>query len=192
MSNALPESFKEMFKLATGLSIFLSILLIVFGLLAILLPVEMSFGVVVVISWLLMISGLVQFVHAFRCKGIGAAIWKTLIAAAYFGTGLYLRLNTTVGVAALTLCLILFFAAQGLIDILMYLRTRQSGISGWLLLDGVITIILAILIWQHWPSGSLWVIGALVGINMIMTGVTRLMLTIAIRRATPLTAQVAT
>jgi len=191
MSNALPESFKEMFKIATGLSIFLSILLIVFGLLAILLPVEMSFGVVVVISWPLMISGLVQFVH-FRCKGIGAAIWKTLIAAAYFGTGLYLRLNTTVGVAALTLCLILFFAAQGLIDILMYLRTRQSGISGWLLLDGVITIILAILIWQNWPSGSLWVIGALVGINMIMTGVTRLMLTIAIRRATPLTAQVAT
>ena len=111
MSNALPESFKEMFKIATGLSIFLSILLIVFGLLAILLPVEMSFGVVVVISWLLMISGLVQFVHAFRCKD-----------------------------------------------------------------------------WRR----SLWVIGALVGINMIMTGVTRLMLTIAIRRATPLTAQVAT
>jgi len=49
----------------------------------------------------------------------------------------------------------------------------------------------AILIWQHWPSGSLWVIGALVGINMMMTGVTRLMLTIAIR-APSLTAQVAT
>jgi uncharacterized membrane protein HdeD (DUF308 family) len=46
-----------------------SIFLIICGFLAVLLPIEMSFGVVVVISWLLMISGVVQFVHAFRCAG---------------------------------------------------------------------------------------------------------------------------
>ena len=48
MASASPESFKEVFKIATGLSVFLSILLLVCGLLAILLPVEMSFGVVFV------------------------------------------------------------------------------------------------------------------------------------------------
>jgi uncharacterized membrane protein HdeD (DUF308 family) len=58
-------------KQVSRFSIGLSVLLIVCGFLAILLPMEMSFGVVVVISWLLMISGVVQFVHAFRCAGIG-------------------------------------------------------------------------------------------------------------------------
>jgi uncharacterized membrane protein HdeD (DUF308 family) len=71
---------------------------------------------------------------------------------------------------------------RNLIDIFGYLRTRKSRMSGWLLFDGMITLIPGVMIWRHWPTGSLWVIGTLVGINMIMTGTTRLMLTLAVRR----------
>lgn len=182
-------SLQKVAKQVSGFSIVLSILLIICGSLAILLPIEMSFGVVVVISWLLMISGAVQFVHALRCVGVGHTLWKAAVAIIYFVTGLYFRLNLGLGVAALTLALIAFFVAQGLIDIFGYLRTRNSGVSGWLLLDGLITLILGLMIWRHWPSSSLWVIGVLVGINMIMTGTTRLMLTVAVRRETKAAAQ---
>jgi uncharacterized membrane protein HdeD (DUF308 family) len=170
-------------------SIGISILLIVCGILAILLPVEMSFGVVIVIAWMLIISGALQLIHVFRCKGFGSALWKALIASVYIATGLFLRLNLALGIAALTLLLIWFFVAQGVIEIIVYLRTRKSGASGWVLFDGVITLILGLLIWRHWPSGSLWVIGILVGINMLMTGMTRLMLSLAVRRAKGLVAQ---
>jgi uncharacterized membrane protein HdeD (DUF308 family) len=44
-------------------------------------------------------------------------------------------------------------------------------------------MILGLMIWRHWPSGSLWVVGTLVGINMVMTGTTRLMLSVGVRRA---------
>lgn len=176
-------------KRTSGWSIGISILLIVCGILAILLPVEMSFGVVIVISWLLIISAVFQFIHVFSCKGFGSALWKTLIAAVYFATGLFLRLNLAIGVKALTLLLIWFFVVQGVIEIIFYLRTRKSGVSGWVLFDGLVSLILGILIWRHWPSGALWVIGILVGINMLMTGMTRLMLTLAVRRATKLVAQ---
>ena len=184
-------SLQKVAKRVSGLSIGLCILLIIVGFLAILLPIEMSFGVVIVISWLLVISGAVQFVHAFRCAGVGHTIWKVAVAIIYFVTGLYLRLNPGLGIVALTLALIAFFVAQGLVDILVYLRTRKSGVSSWLLLDGVITLILGLMIWRHWPSGSLWVVGTLVGINMIMTGMTRLMLTVAVRRAMKTAAQTA-
>jgi len=177
------SSLTKVSKQVSGFSIVLSILLIIFGFLAIMLPIEMSLGVVIVISWLLMISGVVQFVHVFRCTGIGHALWKLAVAVIYFLTGLYLRFNLGVGIATLTLALALFLVAEGLIDIFGYIRTRQSGASGWLLFDGVITLILGVMIWRHWPSGSLWVVGTLVGINMIMTGTTRLMLTLAVRRA---------
>ena len=165
-----------------GLSIFLSILLIVCGFLAILLPVEMSLGVVIVISWLLMLGSVMQFIHVFRCRGIGQAIWKAVIALLYLVTGVYLRLNPGVGLVTLTVVLIAFFVMQGLIDIFTYLSVRKRRASGWLLLEGVITLVLGLMIWRHWPSSSLWVIGTLVGINMIVTGTTRLMLTIALRR----------
>jgi uncharacterized membrane protein HdeD (DUF308 family) len=45
------------------------VLLIMFGFLAIMSPIATSLGVVLVVAWLLMISGVVQFVHAFRCVG---------------------------------------------------------------------------------------------------------------------------
>ena len=179
-------SLEKVSKQVTGFSIALSILLIMFGVLAILLPIATSLGVVLVVAWLLMISGVVQFVHAFRCVGVGHTLWKLAVAVIYFLAGLYFRLNLGQGLAALTLVLAMFLVAEGLVDIVGYFRTRKSGVSGWLLLDGVISLILGAMIWNHWPSGSLWVVGTLVGINMMMTGTTRLMLTMAIRRATKL------
>ncbi len=175
-------SLQKLAKRASGFSIVLSALLIICGFLAILLPVQMSFGVVIVVSWLLIIGGIVQFVHAFRTE-VGHKAWKAAIAILYVITGLYLRVNLGVGVATLTLVLIVFFVAQGFTDIFAYLATRKSGVSGWLLIDGVITLLLGLMIWRHWPSSALWVIGALVGINMISTGVTRLILTFTVRRA---------
>ena len=185
--SAIPEKLS---KRASGFSIVLSVLLIVCGVLAILLPFEMSLGVVLLVSWLLIIGGIVQFVHVFRCQGIGDGIWKALIAIIYFVTGLYLRFNLRVGLAALTLVLIAFFVTQGLVDIFAYVRTRQSGMSRWLLFDGLITLLLGVMIWRRWPSSAIWVIGLLVGINMIMTGITRLMLSLGIRRAIKLRAPV--
>jgi uncharacterized membrane protein HdeD (DUF308 family) len=169
-------------KRATGFSIFLSILLIVCGILAILLPIEMSIGVVILLSWLLMIAGVFLFIHAFRSHGVGHILWKIVVALAYFSIGLFLRMNPGIGLATLTFALIMFLVAEGVIDIIFYFRTRSAGASGWLLFDGIVTLILGIMIWRHWPTGSLWVIGFLVGINMIMTGTTRLMLSLAARR----------
>jgi uncharacterized membrane protein HdeD (DUF308 family) len=52
---------------------------------------------------------------------------------------------------------------------------------GWLLFDAVITLILAVMIWKTWPSSAEWVIGTLVGISMLFSGVSRLMLSLAAR-----------
>ena len=177
------EALEKVSKQVSGFSIVLSILLIVCGILAIMLPVAMSLGVVILIAWLLIIGGVVQFVHAFSCRGIGHIIWKLLVAVCYVITGIYLRVHPFIGIATLTLVLAVFLAAEGLVDIFGYISTRKSGVSGWLLFDGIITLVLGVMIWRQWPAGSLWVIGTLAGLNMMMTGFTRLMLTFAVRRA---------
>ena len=187
---AVPDEFGKLAKRASGFTIVLSILLIVCGFLAILLPIEMSFGVVIVISWLLMISGVVQLIHAIRGgRTAGSRFWTGVIALIHFGMGLFFRLDPGIGIAALTLALIAFFIAQGVIGIVDWFRSRGSGASGWLLFESAITLILGLMIWRHWPSGSLWVIGTLVGINMIIFGTTRLMLALAVRRATKMIEQ---
>jgi uncharacterized membrane protein HdeD (DUF308 family) len=173
----------ELPKRITWLSIVISILLIVFGILAVLLPIGMSYSVVLISSWLLMIAGVIQFVHVFRCRGIGDALWKAAVAAAYFIAGIYLRVNIARGITVLTLVLAAFFVAEGIISLFAYFGTKMSRHSVWLLLEAIATLVLGLMIWRHWPSNSLWVIGLLVGINMVVTGSTRLMLTLALRNA---------
>jgi uncharacterized membrane protein HdeD (DUF308 family) len=67
-------------------------------------------------------------------------------------------------------------------DVAAYFQNRNAHGSGWILLNGIVTLILGVLVWKQWPSNSLWVIGTLVGISMIMTGTTRLMVSIAARQ----------
>jgi uncharacterized membrane protein HdeD (DUF308 family) len=75
-----------------------------------------------------------------------------------------------------------FLFAEGVADVIAYFSARKSGASPWMLLDGIVTLVLGFMIWNRWPVGSLWVIGTLVGISMVMTGTTRLMMALAVRK----------
>jgi uncharacterized membrane protein HdeD (DUF308 family) len=163
-------------------SILLSILLIIFGFLAITLPTATSIGVALLIGWLVLLGGLVQFIHAFQSKGIGHIVWKLLVAVFYLAAGASLIARPALGLASLTLALAIFFVAEGVVDVVAYFSTRKSGGSAWMLLDGIVTLVLGLMIWNRWPGTSLWIIGTLVGINMLMTGITRLMMAVAARK----------
>jgi uncharacterized membrane protein HdeD (DUF308 family) len=160
----------------------LAIVLIIFGILAIALPLVSSIGVALVIGWMAIFAGIAQFVHAFQSKGIGPILWKVLVAVIYVVAGFSLIARPAAGVAGLTLVFAVFLFAEGITDIVAYFATRKSGTSSWMLLDGIITLVLGLLIWNRWPSSSLWVIGTYVGISMIMTGTTRFMMALAARK----------
>src|SRR5580704_17119018 len=163
-------------------SIWFAILLIVLGLLAISLPAIASFGVARVLSWLILIDGIFQFVYAFKSHGVGRTIWKLLVATLYVVVGVYLLLNPLLGLAKLTLLLAIFFFVEGIFDIGTFIGARKSEGSEWLLLHGIITLLLGVMIWRHWPFSSLGALGTLAGISMLVTGVTRLMMAIKIRK----------
>ena len=55
--------------------------------------------------------------------------------------------------------------------------------SGWILFDGILTLVLGYLIWRNWPSGSTWTIGTLVGIKLLESGFTRLIYATTARKA---------
>jgi uncharacterized membrane protein HdeD (DUF308 family) len=71
---------------------------------------------------------------------------------------------------------------EAVLELILSFRLRPLPGSNWLLFDGIITLILAILIWRSWPSSSDWVVGTLVGISMLFGGAARLSLSLAARR----------
>ena len=133
-------------------------------------------------SWLLFFDGIIQFFDAFKSQGVGRILWKVLVALLYVGAGIYLLLNPLVGIAGLTLVLALFFFAEGIMDLISYLFGSKGNGAHWLLLHGVVTLLLGVMIWRRWPMSSLWAVGILAGVSILLSGITRLLLALAIRR----------
>jgi len=91
------------------------------------------------------------------------------------------------GVASLTLVLASLFLIEGILNIVLFFQMRSLRGSSWVLIDGVITLLLGLMIYMQWPSSSAWAIGTLVGVSMILSGIARVSLSLAVRRvvATP-------
>jgi len=169
-------------KQSVGWSIGLSILLIVAGILAIVMPPAAGIAVLVIVAWLLMFSGAVHLVFAWHTRTAGGMIWELLLGILYIFVGIYVLLHPVAGLATLTLFLAVYLFLEGVLELVLSFRLRPLPGSNWLLLDGIITLILAILIWRSWPSSTEWVIGTLVGISMLFSGAARLSLSLAARR----------
>jgi uncharacterized membrane protein HdeD (DUF308 family) len=177
-------------KESVAWSIGISVLMITAGILAIVIPPVAGLTVLLVVAWLLMFSGAFHFVFAWHTRTAGGMVWELLLGVLYFAVGIYALLHPAAGLASLTLLLAAYLFAEGVLELVLSFRMRSLRGSGWLLLDGIVTLILGVLIWRTWPSSTEWVIGTLVGISMLFSGVSRLAIALAARRVlaqTPLT-----
>ena len=159
------------------------VLMLICGFLAITLPLASGIGVAIVIGWLVLISGVWHLIFAFRSHGVGGVLWQLLLALVYGAAGIMILLYPLAGVAWLTLILATFLFVEAALEFILYFNLRRTGGAGWVLVDAIITLLLAILIWVHWPSSSAWAIGTLVGVSLIFSGISRLMLSTTTSRA---------
>jgi uncharacterized membrane protein HdeD (DUF308 family) len=130
------------------------------------------------------LAGVVHLVLAFYAHRAGSLLWKLVVGIAYILFGVYLIAHRALGVVSLTLVLGSLFLVEGIFDIALFFQMRAVGGSGWIVVDGIITLLLGLLIYLQWPSSSSWAIGTLVGVSLIISGVTRLMLSLAVRKVT--------
>lgn len=172
----------DLVRQASTWSIVWGVLLIICGTLAIGSPFVAAIAVNVVIAWLIVLAGVLHLILAFHAHGAGSVVWKLLVGLAYICFGVYLIMHPAIAVASLTLLLASLFLIEGVLNILLFFQMRSLGGSGWMLLDGIITLLLGLMIYLQWPASSAWAIGTLVGVSMIISGVARVMLSLAVRK----------
>jgi uncharacterized membrane protein HdeD (DUF308 family) len=175
------ETAAAMARQASGWSIGWGIALVIFGALAIGSPFVAAVAVSVFISWIIIFGGIVHLVLALHSHRAGSLIWKLLVGLCYVVIGMYLLWHPVLSVAALTLLVAGLLLVEGVLNIIMFFHLRSLQGSAWILFDGAVTLILAMLIYLQWPSSSVWAIGTLVGVSMIISGITRVMLSLAVR-----------
>jgi uncharacterized membrane protein HdeD (DUF308 family) len=165
-----------------GWSFAIGIVFIVLGLLAIAEPLVAGLAAALLVGWILTLAGIAHAIAAFR-GGIGHAAWQATLSVIYLGGGLYFITHPLVGLGTLTVFLAAILLAQALLEALTYLQARGQSGAGLRLVTAAVTFLLGVMIFRQWPSSSVWAIGTLVGVNLLMTGFQHLTLSGAARLA---------
>lgn len=160
---------------AWGWLVALGIGLMVAGLAAISSPLMGTSAMVALLGILLLVAGIAQLVSTFHCAGWKGVLLHLLVSILYLVTGFLVLENPIEAKKGLTLLLAVFFLATGLIRIVVALKERFPG-WGWVLLSGAVTTVLGLIIWRQFPESALWVIGLLVGVDLVFGGWMWLML----------------
>lgn len=161
---------------ATSLSVGVSLVLVILGMAALLVPEAVSVTVGILILWIIVFTGLAHLVHAWDARGNPLFIWRLAVSLLYIGGGLFLLLFPGFDAASLSLALAALLGLESLLLFGAYAWMRTIPGTGWIALDGAFTLAMALLIFLAWPHAPLWLLAFCVGVNIISTGATRFLL----------------
>ncbi len=180
-----PEELREIWAFLAGMGA----ALILLGAIAIASSFIATLATVIVFGILLIIGALFQVVTALWGRNWRGFFLHLLGGVLYLIVGVFMIDHPIEAAAAVTLLVAIGLLASGILRIVLSLVERFDG-WGWMLLSGVISFVLGTAIWRQWPLSGLWVIGLFVGIEMLSSGLSWLMLGLAVRSLprAPLTA----
>ncbi len=136
------------------------------GLFALLSPLVAGAFVSVTVGAVMLIAGVTRVIEAFQ----GGGFWSGLFGAVYCIAGLMIITDPLPALLALTMVLTIYFMAVGISEIVAAIQMRPSQGWGFLLFSGVVSALLAIMIWNQWPLSGAWAVGTLVGIQLMFSG----------------------
>jgi uncharacterized membrane protein HdeD (DUF308 family) len=176
------RSYVSVRESSSGWSIFFGVLLVVAGFVSIALPFVAGIAASLFFGSLILFAGVAHLVYAWFERGAGAVIWQILIGLVYIAAAIAMFLLPVTAVVTLTLVIGWYIAIEGIFELVLFSRIRGVPGAGWFLFDGIVSLLLASLIVFRWPSSSFWVLGTLVGVSLLFSGIARFTVPMARRR----------
>lgn len=162
----------------------LGIVLVVAGIAAIAFPLLSTIAAKIALGWIFLASGIVMIIHAFSIQKWGGFLMELLLGVLYLFAGGWLAFFPFTGIITLTIILAALFLAEGVLEVIMGFRVRPHEGWGWLVFSGLVAVAVGLLIAAELPSSAVWAIGLLVGVNLLTTGVSFIVMAFAGRRGT--------
>ncbi len=159
------------------------VLLIAAGIAAIVVPGVAALAAVLVLAWLFVFAGAVQLAYAYHQRTHEGFAWKLIAALATLLLGIAMLLFPAASIASLALLIGAFIFTGGVSSLMLSFRLRPKPGWGWVLFDGLLSVVIAALIANRWPQDSPAFVGILIGIFMISGGVWRIILGRALHAA---------
>ncbi len=164
--SGLIDGIKENAKLA----VISGVILIVAGTFAEMSPLVAGQFITILVGVSLVFGGVGQCFLALKAGAFGRALLTFLVGALMVVAGSFMMTQPVAGLASITLLLVAYLIAAGLGELIMSLQLRPADGWGWMLFNGIITLLLGMMLWRQYPLSGAWAIGVLFGIKMIFSG----------------------
>ncbi|MBT8050142.1 MAG: DUF308 domain-containing protein [Gammaproteobacteria bacterium] len=169
-------------KMGSKSLMFMGIVMCLLGILLLASPIAAGEFVIMAVAAVLTITGIVQVIQSLRYSVGLQRIVSILLGLIVTALGVLVWFNPEIGSGLLMVLLMIFFAVNGLWKISTAMRFRSASGWVWLLLSGILSIAFVALLWSQWPVAGAWVIGVLIGIDLLLSGIAMIALSFSARR----------
>ena len=152
------------------------IIVVILGILAMMAPLASGIAVTFMVAVLLLAAGIAQTIYAFRSETVLSGIGTFLFGGLAVLCGLAMMVFPGQGLAAITMFLAVFFIADGIVSLINGIRFRPFKGWGSMVFSGIVSLLLGWMIWSKWPVSGIWAVGILVGVRLLFTGWTMIIL----------------
>jgi len=164
------QELTQVIKKSAGWIVALGILTILLGMFSISSPLFAGVAIQYFVGAALLVGGIFQLIHAFQRDAQQKPLFAFLSGLLAAICGALMFAQPLFGLSLLTLILIGYFVADGLVKIMYAFKHKPESGWGWVLFSGIVTLFLGLMLWRDWPLSGAWAIGVLFGINLIFDG----------------------
>ena len=181
--SATDEIFHARLQKGSGSLFWIGLIMLIIGVGAIVFPMLSTLVTALLVGWVLLFAGAVSIAGSFSIHGTGPFFAAFLFGALSIAAGVFLLSNPLAGEIALTLLVAVTFTVQGAFELSFALAMRP--LHGWvgMLISGLASVLVAVLIAAGWPGVSAVLLGVLLGVNFISTGIAYLAVSRAMKSA---------
>jgi uncharacterized membrane protein HdeD (DUF308 family) len=162
-------------------NVFMGIVTAALGAFLIIYPLATGTITTVLLGWALILGAAAEFMGALQSQKAAQFFWRILLGVAYGISGVVLAFFPIAGVAALTGVVGTLLLAQAVLVTVTAFQMKPLRGWGWLLLNAAASLMLGIMILAQWPSSTYWAIGTLVGVGVLVNGISKVMLSLEIQ-----------
>ncbi len=146
----------------------IGILLIILGVIGITFPVLVSLATSIFAAGLLFIGGIFWGIHSFKYSPKSVLSWFKPALLLITGGLLFYSPSSGVEAVGLLLALYLLLDAFGSFTLAQSIHPAKGW--GWMVFNGMISVLLATLFLVGWPTTSLWLVGLFISISLLFDG----------------------
>ncbi|MFW2373843.1 MAG: HdeD family acid-resistance protein [Gammaproteobacteria bacterium] len=143
---------------------------VILGFFALMAPWVSGITTTMLIAILMVSAGLAKSIYAFKAETFWQGLGKFLFGGISILFGVFIFFIPQVGLLSIAMILAIYFAADGVLEIIAGFKIRPDSGWGLLLFNGIVSLLLGVLILADWPVSGMYAVGILVGVRLIFAG----------------------